>query len=1073
MNLRADFYVFLITGIVLFGGTAMAANTHIQTDSTLSGVAGLNINASGSGHPYTLSEINGKLSGHNLFYSFSSFSIGTTDTARFDLNTPDLANVISRVTGGAESIIDGQLKMTNVGSTPSFFFINPAGITFGSGASVDVPGSFYVSTASGLKFSDGGQYAAVETNTNSLSSATPESFGFLGDEAGSLSLGNSSIMPTELTFRPGSDIAFVGNQVQINNTSIMSEAIRNNDLTQNGLDLQLIATGKEAATIELNALSSYATTGNLTIQNAFLDASGNGSGRLVIRSGDFVATNSILRVANFDIPMSSNQGIDINVKNLLIDNSIFTSIASGDGTGGEIKVVVEDALRIQGIGQIYSQALGRGKGGNVTVYAKQAEILGIGQPEIFTGIASRTEKGSTGDAGNVTVTVADALRMTGGGQIFSNTFSQGKSGDVFVAANQIEINGLGLKDVITTIGSQARAGSTNDAGNVTVTANDTLKLIAGGQISADTFSLGKAGNINVSASRLEIDGKGLSNVVTSIASQARNGSAYDTGQIKVSVADTLKLVGGGSINSGAFSRGNAGEVRVTARNLEIDGQGFKSGISSQAEYGTGNAGSVYVDVTETLKLQGSGQISSSTFSQGKAGEVHVTAHQLKIDGQNSSNFATAIASTATEKSTGDAGKVTVVVADTIELLRSGQIGSDTSSEGIAGEVEVSAKQITIDGSGYSGDGLTGISSSAQPGSSGDAGKVTVKVADTLRLIDGGQISSSALSQSQGNAGETLVSAGELIIDGGGLSENVTGIFSATASNSMGNAGRVSVTVTGLLHMLSGGEIGSSSFSIGKAGEVIVDVGKMEIDNSVISSGALFWLNGGVGNIKINASSGDIQLNHRAFITTINLARVGIPKESGNIEINLTNGSLYLNDSSQINTKSIIGHGGKIEISAKEALSLSNSSVTTSVDGPTGNGGDINLASNFLILDTGFIEANTLAANASGGDINIQVPIIIPSGNLLFVGGNTPFQFQPLSGLNVIQAVAPDGVNGTINAITPQLNLNAMMTNLAIESFDSNVLNRDMCEVSDSSSLLQSGRGAQPLRARDLLLSPMF
>ncbi|MDV6348653.1 filamentous hemagglutinin N-terminal domain-containing protein [Nitrosomonas sp. Is35] len=1058
---------------LLLASNAAAVNTHIQTDGSLSGIAEFNINAPGSSHPYTLSEINGKLSGHNLFYSFSDFSIGATDTAWFKLNTPDLANVITRVTGGSESLIDGKLQMTNAGSSPSFFFINPAGITFGSGASVDVPGSFYVSTASNLNFSDGHQYAAGETSASSLSSATPESFGFLGNETGNLTLSNSSLIPTELSFRSGSDIAFVGNQVQINNTSIMSEAILNNDLTQNGLDLQLIATGKEAATIELNAPSSYATAGNLTIQNAFLDASGNGSGRLVIRSGDFVATNSILSVANFGIPMSSSQGIDINVKNLLIDNSIFTSIASGAGTGGEIKVVVEDALRIQGIGRIYSQALGQGKAGNVTVSAKKAEILGIGQPKIYTGIASRAEKGSTGDAGNVTVTVTDALRMTGGGQIFSNTFSQGKSGDVFVSANQIEINGLGLQGVATGISSQAREGSANDAGNVIVEVIDTLNLIAGGQISASAFSQGKAGNINVSASRLEIDGKGLSNVVTSIASQARNGSAYDTGQIKVSVADTLKLVGGGSINSGAFSRGNAGEVRVTARNLEIDGQGFKSGISSQAEYGTGNAGAVYVDVTETLKLQGSGQISSSTFSQGKAGEVHVTAHRLKIDGQNSSNFATAIASTATEKSTGDAGKVTVVVADTIELLRSGQIGSDTSSEGIAGEVEVSAKQITIDGSGYSGDGLTGISSSAQPGSSGDAGKVTVKVADTLRLIDGGQISSSALSQSQGNAGETLVSAGELIIDGGGLSENVTGIFSATASNSMGNAGRVSVTVTDLLHMLSGGEIGSSSYSVGRAGEVIVDVGKMAIDNSVISSGALFWLNGGVGNIKINASSGDIQLNHRAFITTINLARVGIPKESGNIEINLTNGSLYLNDSSQINTKSIIGHGGKIEISAKEALSLSNSSVTTSVDGPTGNGGDINLASNFLILDTGFIEANTLAANASGGDINIQVPIIIPSGNLLFVGGNTPFQFQPLSGLNVIQAVAPDGVNGTINAITPQLNLNAMMTNLAIESFDSNVLNRDMCEVSDSSSLLQSGRGAQPLRARDLLLSPVF
>jgi len=76
-------------------------------------------------------------------------------------------------------------------------------------------------------------------------------------------------------------------------------------------------------------------------------------------------------------------------------------------------------------------------------------------------------------------------------------------------------------------------------------------------------------------------------------------------------------------------------------------------------------------------------------------------------------------------------------------------------------------------------------------------------------------------------------------------------------------------------------------------------------------------------------------------------------------------------------------------------------------------------------------------------------------------------------LNVIQAVAPDGVNGTINAATPQLNLNAMLTNLTIESFDSNVLNRDMCEVSESSSLMQSGKGAQPLRARDFLLSPLF
>ena len=1009
MNLRTDFYAFLITSIVLFTSTAIAANTRIQTDNTLSGITEFNISATGSGQIYTLSEINGKLSDHNLFYSFSNFSIGTTDTALFDLNTSDLANVITRVTGGSESLIEGKLQMTNVGSTPSFYFINPAGIAFGSGASVDVPGSFYVSTASNLKFSDGGQYAASETSTSSLSSANPESFGFLGDEAGSLSLGNSSVMPTELTFRPGSDIAFVGNQVQINNTSIMSTAILNNDLTKAGLDIRLIATGAEVVSIRRDLLPNHATAGDLTILDSILIASGNGTGRLAIRSGDFVATDSTLSAANSGaVPMPSGQGIDVNAKNFFVEDALLASQVSGAGSGGEVKVVVEDSLKLRG-----------------------------------------------------------------GGQIFAGTFSQGRSGDVFVSAGKMEVDGLGLVGVATSIASQVREGGANDAGNVTVEVRDSLKLVNGGQISASTFAQGKAGNINISAGQMEINGGGLSDIVTSIASQAHEGSTYDAGQIKVKVADTLKLLDGGSINSGTFlSQGNAGEIRVTARNLEIDGQGVVSGISSQAEFGIGNAGLIIVDVAESLKLFGGGQISSSTFSQGRASEVHVTAQELKIDGQGLPNVATGIASQATPKSTKDAGQVTVLVSDTIELLRGGQISSDTFAQGDAGSVNVTAKQIMIDGSGYVGNAATGISSSAQPGSLGNAGKVSVTTTDTVKLLDGGQISSSALEHSLRNAGEVIVSAGELIIDGSGLSENITGVFSAAASNSTGNAGRVSVTVTDMLRMLSGGEIGSSSFSIGRAGEVTVNVGRMEIDNSTISSGALFGQNRGVGNIKINATNGDIQLSNRSLITTLNLAFFGTPKELGNIKINLTNGSLYL-DSSQINTESIIGHGGKIDINAKEVISLFNSSVTTSVYGPTGNGGDINLATNFLILDTGFIKANTVAENASGGDINIEIPTIIPSGNLLFVGGNTPFEYRLFSGLNVIQAVAPDGVNGTINAATPQLNLNAMLTNLTIESFDSDALNRDMCEVSESSTLMQSGKGAQPLRARDLLLSPLF
>ncbi|HMU65159.1 MAG TPA: hypothetical protein PKD35_10805, partial [Nitrosomonas sp.] len=87
-----------------------ASNTEIQTDHLLGSVSALHIDAPGANQFYTLSEANGRLVNTNLFYSFSEFNIGSGDTVWFNLNTPDLAQVISRVTAGNPSYFDGQLK---------------------------------------------------------------------------------------------------------------------------------------------------------------------------------------------------------------------------------------------------------------------------------------------------------------------------------------------------------------------------------------------------------------------------------------------------------------------------------------------------------------------------------------------------------------------------------------------------------------------------------------------------------------------------------------------------------------------------------------------------------------------------------------------------------------------------------------------------------------------------------------------------------------------------------------------------------------------------------------------------
>jgi large exoprotein involved in heme utilization and adhesion len=53
--------------------------------------------------------IGGETRGDNLFHSFQEFSVGTGETASF-LNPNDIANIISRVTGGNVSSIVGLIR---------------------------------------------------------------------------------------------------------------------------------------------------------------------------------------------------------------------------------------------------------------------------------------------------------------------------------------------------------------------------------------------------------------------------------------------------------------------------------------------------------------------------------------------------------------------------------------------------------------------------------------------------------------------------------------------------------------------------------------------------------------------------------------------------------------------------------------------------------------------------------------------------------------------------------------------------------------------------------------------------
>jgi hypothetical protein len=167
------------------------------------------------------------------------------------------------------------------------------------------------------------------------------------------------------------------------------------------------------------------------------------------------------------------------------------------------------------------------------------------------------------------------------------------------------------------------------------------------------------------------------------------------------------------------------------------------------------------------------------------------------------------------------------------------------------------------------------------------------------------------------------------------------------------------------------------------------------------------------------------------------------------------------EDSHITTEANTADGGPITLTGSGAVLLRNGQITTSTE--SGNGGDISLAPGALILDNGFIQANTGGTGASGGDIRIDTDLlIVPSDQILEVGGNERLSFQPNSGLNVIQAAAPDGVSGNLDV--PALTLNIATDFAGVDTGFEGLagLGKDPCHVGQGqkpSSLVFAGRGS--------------
>src|SRR6185369_15552573 len=257
----------------------------------------------------------------------------------------------------------------------------------------------------------------------------------------------------------------------------------------------------------------------------------------------------------------------------------------------------------------------------------------------------------------------------------------GDAGSVQVSADSLEMDGRNNPDALTGVHSKSNGEGIGRAGSVDVKVAGELKIANGADVSADTYTAGQAGTVKVMAGSIVIDG-GTVDSFTGISSDAAEGSG-SAGDVEVVVTGKVTITRGGAISSDTYTRGNAGNVKVTAAEILADASATDSftGISSESvEGGSGAAGNVQV-VADKITLLGGALISSDT------------THEL-VANSGPGGYLTGVVSDS--YGSGNAGNVEMH-ADKISLLRGASISSDTYSSGHAGNVTVVAGEVLIDG----------------------------------------------------------------------------------------------------------------------------------------------------------------------------------------------------------------------------------------------------------------------------------------------------------------------------------------------------------------------------------------
>ena len=698
-------------------------------------------------------EISGGTTADNarlLFHSFEQFDLEQNHQAEFQV-TSCVEAVFSRITNGMPSQINGLIDV--IGGPTSLYLINPAGVLFGTDASINLAGDFTVLTAERLDFERGhfgltGLSSDVQGNVLQLqfNPDSPGNITNLGDLTvgadNSLSLIGHSVV-NQGTIRGGAiNIAAVGTHEIVGLAGGLQFAAAAQPRAS--LPLWLTSTGVDHATaIEVNQDGTLSLTGgqllDVPVGTALVggllttqQTTNLGLNRIQI-VGDHVATvGATLRTTDGGQVLIGGdyqgRGLLPTAQSTFID-AASTIIADGEA-GGQVVIWSDGLTQFRGA----IRARGNTAGGIVEVSGKEQLYFG-GQVDLRS-------QGAPGtlllDPENIEIRAgSDPGSMdTGEPQIlYENTLESSIIGNINLllqADNNITIEplsdgeltfgqGTGSISFLADADGDGQGSFTMAPGDRLSTSGQAIAITAAditvGTLNTSAFSAidnsENAGNIQLTSTRGSIVGGDLISTARGTLNNSGNG-----GEIALSAPGAISVGNITTATTALSNSGGGGDITLISRRSNIVTGSLNTGTSGNNNSGAG--GEVSIDAFANINTADvTTSVQATVNNAGDAGNISLI--------NRSGNITTAALNTNTEAASSNTGN-----SGSIRLNASK--GDITSQQITSITVSPDSAQTQGGDIGLRADGMIVVDSINATGE-GQGGNINVTTQQSFRAID--------------------------------------------------------------------------------------------------------------------------------------------------------------------------------------------------------------------------------------------------------------------------------------------------------------------------------------------------